>query len=134
MYKAGDDVVLTARMRRAASEPEKYKRGIVVSEWFNGVVYVLWNGIDKPICMRIDEIEHINREQEGGEELTKQAGSIVLVCGVECKVHGEKFPDGKWRDVYRFTIHGEEERMVTGLREAKRVIRERLGLTAEKEQ
>ena len=52
--------------------------------------------------------------------------STILVSGVECKVHSEKFPDGKWRDVYRFTVPGWEECSITGLRETKRVIRGRL--------
>lgn len=52
--------------------------------------------------------------------------STILVSGVECKVHSEKFLDGKWRDVYRFTVPGWEECSITGLRETKRVIRGRL--------
>lgn len=42
------------------------------------------------------------------------------------RVHSEKFLDGKWRDVYRFTVPGWEECTVTGLRATKRVIRGRL--------
>lgn len=52
----------------------------------------------------------------------------VLLYGIECKVHGEKFPDGRWRDVYRFTVPGWEECFITGLRETKRVINARLDL------
>ena len=52
--------------------------------------------------------------------------STILVSGVECKVHSEKFPDGKWRDVYRFTVPGWKECKITGLRATRRVINARL--------
>ena len=55
-----------------------------------------------------------------------KAEGTVLLYGIECKVHGEKFPDGRWRDVYRFTVPGWEECTVTGLRATKRVINGRL--------
>lgn len=58
--------------------------------------------------------------------MKEKTESTVLLYGVECKVHGEKFPDGRWRDVYRFTVPGWEECSVAGLRETKRVIQGRL--------
>ena len=50
----------------------------------------------------------------------------VFVDGIACKVHREKFPDGRWRDVYRFTVPGWDECSITGLRETRRVIKGRL--------
>ncbi len=58
--------------------------------------------------------------------MPKQRESTILVCGIECAVHSEKFPDGRWHDVYRFTVPGWKECTVTGLRAAKRVIHGRL--------
>lgn len=58
--------------------------------------------------------------------MKKQEESVIFVGGIECRVRSEKFPDGKWRDVYRFTVPGWSECKVTGLRAAKRVIRGRL--------
>lgn len=57
--------------------------------------------------------------------MTKQEEK-VLVMGVECMVHREKFPDGKYRDVYRFTVPGWPECSITGIRATKRVILGRL--------
>ena len=57
--------------------------------------------------------------------MTKQEEK-VLVMGVECMVHREKFPDGKHRDVYRFTVPGWPECSITGIRATKCVILGRL--------
>lgn len=58
--------------------------------------------------------------------MTGRVESTIYVGGIECKFRSEKFPDGKWRDVYRFTVPGWGECKVTGLRAAKRVIHGRL--------
>lgn len=55
-------------------------------------------------------------------EVKRKTESTISVYGIECKVHSERFPDGKWRDVYRFTVPGWDECTVTGIRAAKRVI------------
>lgn len=52
--------------------------------------------------------------------------STVVISGIECIVHKEKFPDGKRCDVYTFTVPGWDECSITGKREAKRVIHGRL--------
>lgn len=57
IFSIGDKVVLTAAMKRAAIEPEKYESGTVEYVWSLGVVDVKWNGIDHPISMRNDEVE-----------------------------------------------------------------------------
>jgi hypothetical protein len=41
-------------------------------------------------------------------------------------VRREKFPDGRYRDVYRFTVPGWPECSTTGIRSAKRMIHGRL--------
>lgn len=51
-----------------------------------------------------------------------KAERIERVYGFDCKVKREKFPDGKYRDVYTFTVPGWDECSVTGLKETKRVI------------
>lgn len=56
-FKVGDNVVLTEAMRRAAYHPEKYKSGVVTGVGSWGIIYVAWNGIDRPIGVRSDEIE-----------------------------------------------------------------------------
>ncbi len=55
-FSVGCKVVLTESMQRICTEPEKYKSGVVtrIGSW--GVVDVQWNGIDRPIGMRADEI------------------------------------------------------------------------------
>ncbi len=58
--------------------------------------------------------------------MKERTESTILVSGIECKVHSEKFPDGKWRDVYRFTVPGWEECSITGIRATRRVINARL--------
>lgn len=58
--------------------------------------------------------------------MTGREESTIFVSGIECRVHSEKFPDGKWKDVYRFAVPGWGECKVTGLRAAKRVIHGRL--------
>ena len=50
----------------------------------------------------------------------------TTIMGIECMVHKEKFPDGRHRNVYRFTVPGWPECSVTGLMAAKRVIGGRL--------
>ena len=49
-----------------------------------------------------------------------------IVSGIRCMVHREKFPDGRYREVYRFTVPGWPECSTTGIRDTKRVIRGRL--------
>lgn len=51
---------------------------------------------------------------------------IEYVYGIPCKVKKEKFPDGKWRFVYTFTVDGWSECTVTGRAATKRVINGRL--------
>lgn len=61
-FSVGDKVVLIVDMKRAALEPEKYESGIVthIGSW--GIVDVRWNGFDRPISMRNDEITEITKE------------------------------------------------------------------------
>lgn len=47
------------------------------------------------------------------------------IDGIPVYRRREKFPDRKYRDVYRFTVPGWPECTVTGLSAAKRVIRGR---------
>lgn len=47
------------------------------------------------------------------------------IYGIDCEVTQDKFPDGK-HSVYRFTVPGWPECVVTGRRAAKRVISGRL--------
>ncbi len=49
----------------------------------------------------------------------------VMLDGVPCVITRESFPDGK-HDVYRFTVPGWPECVVTGRRAARRVISGRL--------
>ncbi len=58
-FNVGDKVELTPAMKRAAIHPEKYQRGTVVRIGSWGTVDVQWNGIEKPITVRSDEITHI---------------------------------------------------------------------------
>ena len=58
--------------------------------------------------------------------MKKREERIVFVDGIKCKVHKERFPDGRYLDVYTFTVPGWDECTVTGVRTAKRVIRGRL--------
>ena len=51
---------------------------------------------------------------------------VEVVLGIQCMVRREKFPDGRYRDVYRFTVPGWPECSTTGIRSAKRVIHGRL--------
>lgn len=53
----GTNVKLTDQMNRAVSHPEKYGRGVVTKTCTHGIVEIQWDGIDHPICMRLDEIE-----------------------------------------------------------------------------
>lgn len=55
-YQIGDKVTLTPSMKRAALEPEKYESGTVVRVGSWNTVDVLWNGFDRPITVRSDEI------------------------------------------------------------------------------
>lgn len=54
------------------------------------------------------------------------AEHVEVVLGIRCMVHREKFPDRRYRDVYRFTVPGWPECSTTGIRAAKRVIQGRL--------
>ena len=55
-FSIGDKVVLTKSMQAASVEPEKYISGTVtrIGSW--NIVDVQWNGFDRPISMRADEI------------------------------------------------------------------------------
>lgn len=53
-------------------------------------------------------------------------GRAEVVLGIQCMVRREKFPDGRYRDVYRFTVPGWPECSTTGIRSAKRMIHGRL--------
>ena len=52
----GCKVVLTDSMRRACVEPEKYKSGVVTRIGTWGIIDVQWNGFNRPISMRADEV------------------------------------------------------------------------------
>lgn len=56
-FSAGNKVTLTPRMKRSVCNPEKYETGEVIRAGSYGVVDVLWNGLNKPIGMRSDELE-----------------------------------------------------------------------------
>ena len=55
-FTIGDKVVLTESYRAVNVEPEKYLSGTVtrIGSW--NIVDVQWNGFDRPISMRADEI------------------------------------------------------------------------------
>lgn len=55
-FSVGCKVALTESMRRACAEPERYKIGIVTRVGAWGIYDVQWNGVDRPISMRADEI------------------------------------------------------------------------------
>lgn len=55
--KIGDKVKLTASMKAASVEPERYQEGIITDFHSWKIVEVQWNGHAHPICMRLDEIE-----------------------------------------------------------------------------
>lgn len=55
-FSVGCKVVLTESMRRACVEPEKYETGTVTRVGAWNVYDVQWNGFDRPISMRADEI------------------------------------------------------------------------------
>ena len=56
-FQIGDKVQLTPRMRCAAVDPGRYEAGTVtrIGSW--GIVDVQWNGVERPIGMRSDEVE-----------------------------------------------------------------------------
>lgn len=56
-FSVGDKVTLTESTRRVSVEPEKYEIGVVtrVGSW--NIYDVQWNGFDRPIGMRGDEIQ-----------------------------------------------------------------------------
>lgn len=58
-FQIGDKVELTPAMKRAATRPERYQRGTVVRIGSWGTVDVQWNGIERPITVRSDELAHI---------------------------------------------------------------------------
>lgn len=59
-FEVGDVVRLTETCRKVCAEPERYLRGTVTeTEGAWRICRVQWNGIDRPIAMRSDEIEHI---------------------------------------------------------------------------
>lgn len=75
-----------------------------------------------PISEKAGSLIHGRARTEKVKRVKEKPESTILVSRVECKAHRKKFADGKWRDVYRFTVSGREECEIIGLREAKRVI------------
>jgi hypothetical protein len=55
----GSKVTLTDPLRMVCAYPEKYQTGTVTSIGSWGIVDVQWNGIDRPIGMRADEIREV---------------------------------------------------------------------------
>lgn len=56
-YCVGDKVTLTPSLRRVCTEPERYRSGVIVRVGSWNIYDVQWNGIDRPIGMRGDEIQ-----------------------------------------------------------------------------
>ena len=65
-FAVGDKVVLTGTMRAVAVEPEKYVSGTVTRVGTWNIVDVIWNGFDRPIMMRADEL--LPAERMGGTQ------------------------------------------------------------------
>lgn len=62
-FSNGDVVRLAPGVKAVCVEPEKYERGVVTDDAGSWNIYeVKWNGIDRSICMRSDEIELIKEE------------------------------------------------------------------------
>ncbi len=62
MYKSfsvGDKVTLTESARRQNVAPEKYQIGVITAVGSWNIDDVKWNGIDRPIGMRGDEIQGV---------------------------------------------------------------------------
>ena len=55
-FSIGSTVVLADSVRRVCKAPERYQTGKVVEIGSWNVFEVLWNGFDRPIAMRGDEI------------------------------------------------------------------------------
>ena len=55
-FPVGCKVVLTAAMREQAVKPELFEIGTVTREGSYGIYDVQWNGLNRPIGMRADEI------------------------------------------------------------------------------
>ena len=55
----GDKVTLTDILMNAVAHPEKYQVGEVTEIGTHSVVSVKWNGINRPIDMREDELKKI---------------------------------------------------------------------------
>lgn len=62
-FAVGDKVTLTESMRKAATEPYRYRLGTVtrIGSW--NVYDVKWNGLPTPIGMRGDEITLAGQEE-----------------------------------------------------------------------
>ena len=62
-FAVGDKVTLTESMRKAATEPYRYRLGTVtrIGSW--NVYDVKWNGLPHPIGMRGDEITPAGQEE-----------------------------------------------------------------------
>ncbi len=56
-FSVGDKVTLTDSARRVNVAPEKYQTGVVVRVGSWNIYDVQWNGFDRPIGMRGDEIQ-----------------------------------------------------------------------------
>ena len=65
-FSNGDVVTLAPRAKAVNVEPEKYERGIVTDDSGSWNIYgVKWNGVDRPIGMRADEIELVKEDNNG---------------------------------------------------------------------
>lgn len=68
-FALGDAVQLAPNVKSVCVEPEKYERGVIVDPSGVWNIYgVKWNGIDRPIGMRADEIELIKEDNNGRHE------------------------------------------------------------------
>ena len=56
-FSVGDKVTLTESMRRVNVAPEKHGIGVVVRVGSWNIYEVQWEGFDRPIGMRGDEIQ-----------------------------------------------------------------------------
>lgn len=58
----GTRVTLTSNMKRAVTHLEKYEIGSIVALGSWGIVKVFWDGFDRAIDMRSDELKQIEED------------------------------------------------------------------------
>lgn len=64
-FAIGDMVELNTLLQRSCTEPERYKVGVITRVGAWNIYDVKWNGVDRPIGMRGDEIQEYKNITEG---------------------------------------------------------------------